>query len=321
MTQPGRVWLKAFWGFDPSEEGYLGFTKEWARTRLIENWRDGDLVLIYGADNRETAKEDRRQALGFLEIEPIEITDTDRSSVLAQQRKIDHGWQNRWTFSVPVRRAWEVGRRIEISNIARETYNSRTARAIASQGMLLSPAEAQRALALPVRQISVFGEPPIDLSKAEEEMLKSFTPSRGIEPTFGKRESEYEDGDTYLYMYYFSGDVPAFLGRDRFSINSKILVKVGYSNNLKRRNSELNCGFPPAMMIGWKLLLQSRAFESAKDAKAAEDQLKAELDRRFESLGGEFFLGDQLAMETVFISAASVTAFKIPGAPRQAAKR
>src|SRR3954453_21542016 len=117
-----RVWLKAFWGFDPSEDGYLGFTKPGARANLIAGWHTGDLVLIYAADSVETAKENRRQALGFLEIEPIEVTDVDRMSAVGLQRKIAMGCRDRWTNAVPVRRAWRVERRIEVSYLAPDTY-------------------------------------------------------------------------------------------------------------------------------------------------------------------------------------------------------
>src|SRR5579872_3719339 len=48
---PARVWLKAFWGFDPASDGYLGFTRPADRDRFITLWQPGDLVLIYGADN------------------------------------------------------------------------------------------------------------------------------------------------------------------------------------------------------------------------------------------------------------------------------
>ena len=70
-----RVWIKSFWGFGPENESYLGFSREGDRTRFIELFRPGDLVLVYGAVAAETAANDRRQALGFLEVEPIPVTD------------------------------------------------------------------------------------------------------------------------------------------------------------------------------------------------------------------------------------------------------
>ena len=44
-----RVWLKAFWGFDPKDEGYLRFTRPGDRGHFLAEARPGDLVLIYGA--------------------------------------------------------------------------------------------------------------------------------------------------------------------------------------------------------------------------------------------------------------------------------
>ncbi len=44
-----QIWLRAFYGFGPEEEGYYGFTHEPNRTTMLGKMRDGDLVLIYGA--------------------------------------------------------------------------------------------------------------------------------------------------------------------------------------------------------------------------------------------------------------------------------
>src|SRR5437763_17166855 len=103
-AMPGnpRVWLKAFWGFDPGDEGYLGFTRPGDRERFLGEARSGDLVLIYGADAKETARQDRRQALGFLEIDPTPISDRERMSPEGLRTKIERGWKDRWTYAVPV---------------------------------------------------------------------------------------------------------------------------------------------------------------------------------------------------------------------------
>ena len=137
-----RVWLKAFWGFDPSAEGYLGFTRSGDRDYFVSEALAGDLVLIYGANAPETDEADRRQALGFLEVDPIPILDRDRLSAEALGRKLKNGWQNRWTFAVPVRRAWKVNRKIEIKHLAPNTYTQGRARVIASRGELMSAEEA-----------------------------------------------------------------------------------------------------------------------------------------------------------------------------------
>lgn len=201
IAGPRRVWLKAFWGFDPGKDGYLGFTRPGDRRRLIEQWQPGDLVLIYGADTPEAEKENRRQALGFLEIEPIETPDIERMSPLGRQRKIDMNCADRWTDAVPVRRAWRVTRRIEAKHTAPITYTHNMARVIAAQGMPLQQAETTTALELPVVPVSVFGEPPVETAVPEQKMQSIVSPSRGLTPTFGTRESQYEDRLNFVRIH------------------------------------------------------------------------------------------------------------------------
>lgn len=306
-----RVWLKAFWGFDPGGDGYLGFTLESDRDRLISEWQPGDLVLIYGAASEETARENRRQALGFLEIDPVPTSDVARSSALAMKRKIDRGYRDRWTYAVPVKRAWRVERRIEVKYVAPDTYDRSAGRVIAKQGKLIRDGEVVRALALPVQAVSVFGEPPVESGGEIERMSDAYRPSRGIHPTFGLRESEIVDGPCCLYMHVFEGDLTSLLGRSSASLSDKIVVKIGYSNDPTRRCGELNLGIPPAAKSRWKEELKSRPFKGASEAKAAEDKLKASFDSSFESLGGEFFLGRREDISSKFISACTAAAFTI----------
>jgi hypothetical protein len=207
-----RVWIKAFWGFTPADEGYLGFTRSGDRDYFIQHALNGDLVLIYGADAPETDTADRRQALGFLEVDPVRIADKARLSPTGLKLKIDNGWENRWTFAVPVRRAWRVSRRIEVKYLAPETYVASRARVIASRGELLTEEETINCLKLPVTPVNVFGEPIIETTYDSREFaLQSlFTPSRGIDPIFGPRIAEYEDSAHYLYMLEMKGDAATY---------------------------------------------------------------------------------------------------------------
>jgi hypothetical protein len=102
-------------------------------------------------------------------------------------------------------------------------------------------------------------------------------------------------------MLRAEGCVPAILGRDPGELRSKSLVKIGFSNFPDRRCAEHNSTLPPASKFRWKLILKSRAFPDGAAAKAGEDRLKAAFDSQFESLGGEFFLGDLATMETQFV--------------------
>lgn len=299
-----RVWITSFWGFDPENEGYLGFTYEGNRDWFLEHWREGDLILIYGANAEMTAPEKRHQALGFLEIEPTLIRDTDRMSEAGYHRKQENNWLDRWTFAFPVIRAAHVTRRISIDHVATRTLVPSQARIIASRGALLTPEETKVALSLPVSRANVFGMPPL----AEEALATTFTPSRGLDPTFGTFEVTRTDSEHFLYALLFDCEPCRVLNRRPFEIGRRVIVKVGYSNDPARRCTDHNDCLPPAAQLKWKLTYQSRGFESGNAAKAAEDILKTDLAMSGESLGREFFLCTKEELSSAFARATQSTA-------------
>jgi hypothetical protein len=315
MPQTPRIWLTSFYDFNPEETGYLGFTKQGDRDSFIKEARKGDLVLIYASGSTETAPDERKQVKGFLEVDLVPIKDSDRASEAAKERKKASGWEDRWTHAVPVRRAWKITCPIEVKNIAPETYNQRAMR-IAVRGELIKEAETTRALQLPVVQTNVFGEPPIALEDNEPRDIGSFfKPSKGIQPAFGKRTSNYVDGECFLYKMIAKGDIGALLGQSSDEIGNKELVKVGYSNDPERRCMELNAGIPPEAVFKWHLEVQSKPFPNGQSAFEAEKHLKAELAQCSESLGGEFFLGTKRDIDTAFYGTPGI-AILITGAYR-----
>ncbi len=242
---PG-IWLRAFYGFDPSTDGYIGWTKETERNWFAENATAGDLFLIYGAESPETDSLNRRQLLGFLQIDLETIRDVDKCSDEGRQRKVSKGWEEKWTHALPVRRAWRIERRIEVYHLLPETYDPKRARFMGREQAKLSPNEVTAILQLPVTEVNVWGEPTVAEQDTEEiRFEKVFQPSSGITPSFGSRKSVYEDGEHWLYMMRYNGDVAAFLGRDKHAVIRKALVKVGYSNDVNRRCLDLNSGIPP----------------------------------------------------------------------------
>ncbi len=309
------VWLRAFYGFEPWETGYIGWSKEPDRNWMLDNASDGDLMLIYGAESTETDKTNRRQLLGFLQIELTPIADIERSSELAKQRKIEKGWQEKWTHGLIVRRAWRIDRRIEVFHLLPDTYDPKRARFMGRDQTKLSSAEVDNILQLPVTEVDVWGEPPIgERGNASVPFQQVFRPSRGLKPSFGNRESVYEDGEHWLYMLRYDGNIAAFLGVDKFSVSRKTVVKVGYSNDPGARYSGLNAGIPPKAKHRWVIWVRSAAYSCGDDAKRAEDVLKREFAKRFESLGGEFFLGDERQLQSQFSSAPSAAEFSISAA-------
>ena len=43
------MWMRAFYGFGPEHDGYVGWTKPAGRDRILREISDGDLILIYGS--------------------------------------------------------------------------------------------------------------------------------------------------------------------------------------------------------------------------------------------------------------------------------
>lgn len=307
-----RIWLKAFWGFNPEQAGYLGFTLESVRNKLIAAYQEGDLVLIYGADVPETERRLRGQALGILEIEPLPTSDREWMSAEAISDKASKGWAERWTFAVPVKRAWRVSRRIAIQYAAPRTDWRIRGRVIASQGELMDEVDAEKVWAWPVREVSVFGRTSLLTSSAEEIAFdQAYSPSRGVAPSFGEILTTRVDGPCCLYLLQFEGDLATFLGRSHLEVRDQKLIKVGFSNDLDRRVSEVNSGFPPSAKARWKMRLKSRPFPSAKDALDAENRLKKAFDCGSASQGREFFLCREKMIDNIFASIASEVAFRI----------
>lgn len=300
------IFLRSFFGFSPEDEGYIGWTRPEHRAHIMEKVKDGDLFLIYGAGVGDTPKAQRRQVLGVLQIDVIPIRDVDKASKEAMALKISKGWGEDWTYALPVRRAWRSAKAIPIDYVARETYDSNAGQAIATWSPELRDADVERVMRLEMIEVPVFGEPPLpEGGLGQAPLIKSFQPSRGLTPSFGEVTSTRVDGDHGLYVMKFDGDVAALLGRPVYSVGKKQLIKVGFSNDVERRCGELNAGLPPAGKFAWRRWLMSQPILTGEEAKLKEDTLKKALDSRAESLGGEFFLGEETIVQAEFAAIAA----------------
>ena len=312
-----RVWLRAFYGFDPEGAGYIGFTHESMREAMMSRMNDGDLVLIYGAVENLTQQDLRAQALGFLEIHRERCSDHERISRASLDWKEERGFQERWTYGIKVRRAWRVKNRVGIATIAPEAYEGKNRFARTTRAILLTDQERGRALSHPVYEVNVFGEPAIatsDLSNGPMERI--LKPSAGPAPSFGPRTSIYDDGENYLYLMLLSADADVLLEPSP-STRGKALCKVGRSNSPKDRLVQINAGFPPIAVVKWHLDQQQK-FETGAIAHDLETKLKAKFAERFQSQMGEFFAGDRKAMVAAFQEFCVANMPKILGAARKA---
>lgn len=168
------IWLRFFFGFSPEEDGYIGWSKDANRKHVLSKASSGDLMMIYGAGSASTSSSDILRVLGFLQIETKPIRDVDKASKKGIQRKRHNGWQDKWTFALPVRRAWRVTQPVRLDQVAFLTYQPEKGQAIAAWSPALEPAEIERALALRVTEVPVFGEPPLELEFVDKPLSEAF---------------------------------------------------------------------------------------------------------------------------------------------------
>lgn len=90
-------------------------------------------------------------------------------------------------------------------------------------------------------------------------------------------------------------------------------MKVERAKEPKQRCATHNAHLPPACAFRWTVSLISRPFPGGEEAKSAEDSLKQMFNDRFESLGGEFFLGDEDSISSAFSEASRPVSFVISG--------
>lgn len=86
LDASSSVWLTGFWGFDPEEEGILGFTDPRDRDRLFSLIGERQLVCIYGAASPETDSKLVHHLLGVLEVERTPIDSWSKMSESAKER-------------------------------------------------------------------------------------------------------------------------------------------------------------------------------------------------------------------------------------------
>ncbi|MEH0074798.1 GIY-YIG nuclease family protein [Pannonibacter sp. Pt2] len=252
-SKPRSIRLRSFYGFSPEEDGYLGWSEEASRDRMLGLVRDGDLFMIYGAASAETSKTERLRVLGFLQIEARPIRDMDKASPIGLKRKRDNGWMEKWCHAIPVVRAWRVDEPMLLETIAPETYRAEAGQSIAVWSPELTPSEIDLALKVKVTEVNVFGEPPIaETAVKKRPLAEVFQPSRAFPGSFGERAAVYEDGPAYLYLARFEGDGFAMMCLPKPAFDKTVLIKIGVSNDVKRREKELNCGFPPLRQAAGK---------------------------------------------------------------------
>jgi hypothetical protein len=298
------VWLTGFWGFDPEEEGILGFTDPLDRDRLFGLIDERQLVCIYGAASPETDSKLVHHLLGVLEVERAPIDSWEKMSNAAKTRNVALGRQQKWRHAMPVRRAWRTNHTLDVKQVFPRSYDPKNGRYIARFGTWLVPQEARWLLEkVPFTQTSVFGEAPITAlngggikTGSIQSLLK---PSQGVFGSFGDRSFEVQDKPHKLYLALFPSSPELLAGRP-VPIGAG-LIKIGISGNVKNRLKALNLSFPQTATIGWRIT-RTAQFLDRSSAADAEATFKAQAIEEFgaSSLGKEFFIMDLSNAEALF---------------------
>lgn len=308
-----RIFITGMWGFNPAREGYVGFTHESTRDRLIEVHQPGDLMLIVGQRGEFSEEGDVGRLLGIVELAPEPILEPQRMSDEAYREKVARFGVDRWRYALPVKRAWSMGREVKANAILPVSYAHKYARSVGPSFRELTPEETASVMALPVRPVSVWGEPDWQFPEDEKPPEATVrTASRGPKPWFGTSQTTRVDGDTKLYLMKLTGCVdalfPALLPQRR----GRVVVKIGRSNDPVRRCSEMNCGFPKDANARWTLE-QVQVFPNADEAHEAEQKLLSDFVMRGCSLGDEFGHIPARELSTLLAAYAGSSAFRISG--------
>ncbi len=307
-----RVFLTGMWGFNSAREGYVGFTKESIRDRLIAEHQPGDLMLIVGQRGEFSEQRDVGRLLGIVELSPVPILEAERMAPETYRDKVARFGADRWKFALPIKRSWVMGREMQASTMLPVSYAHKYARSVGASYRELTPEETTRVLELPVKAVAVWGEPDWrpDQENSDGEMTIINAASRGPRPWFGRSETCRSDGDTKLYLMKLYGCVDALFPKLRPATSQQVIIKVGRSNDPTRRVRELNFGFPKTAQAEWKLE-HVQNFRTADEAHDAEQKLLDHLSGRGCSLGDEFAIIPTKEVSILLAKYAGSSAFHI----------
>ena len=298
MSTLPRIFARTFWGFDPEREAYIGFTEEWRRAYVLSNSEPGDLVLIYGATNENTHPDQVGMVLGFLELTDEVSSAREFSDPAKYQERIDNGQGNRWTHAIRISRAWRCQQKIPVRDVSRELFDNKHQFQRSSGAYQLNDQDAQRAASIRVQEVSVWGSKDnFKETVSNLALVDLLKPSRGVSPGASETLAHTRDFNAkhHVYLAQLQGDVSAVMEGPPAAI-----FKVGLTNNLMRRENELNAGFPMPHVLSWSMLQHL----DVPNRDAAEEMEQALKDffvaQRLRSLGREFFAGRPEVVKAAF---------------------
>lgn len=302
-----EVWVTGMWGFNPELHGYVGFTTEGPRKKFIDKSAPGALMMVIGQNGPKADPRDVGRVLGLVELDPRPVDESECMSPEEYVRKVAEFGKERWRLAMPALKAWRIGREIRASYVAPQTCSARNARAVGASCLRLQEFEVERVLNLPVTPWRVWGQPEWAADEtAHTEVAAKVAVSRGPPPAFGDVTHHREDGENSLYILRLEGCVQRLL--PKADLFGRHVVKIGRSNDVKRRVEEFNCGFPPGSDLRW-VVRSIQKFKNADDAHQAEQDFLSRLSLRHLAIGKEFAIATDKELDLLLAAVAEKSAF------------
>jgi hypothetical protein len=298
-ADPPNVWLTTFFGFEPEKWGFLGFANEGQRKSFLRETKPGALVVIYGHKSK-AAKDQKGQVIGVQQLSHrVNFAKVFMDPAEWVAKEADPETRGKWDIAVKATRAWKVAPESYqlVDDFADESYSLKLAQHIGSQGVRLTPNEAKKLLDMTLVETSVFGEIAIDAASPVlgRDLLQPSKPGPVSQKGFFTREAE---GPKQNYILRLEGNTDGFLG---YPANGHSIVKIGMSVSPATRLDAFNAALP-AGAYAWILIRSNTmdnrpAYENSKLGLEGEKRMREVLSKEGVSLGGEFFLASDDAIE------------------------
>jgi hypothetical protein len=304
-ARPPQVVLTAYWGFDPENWPCLTFTDESRLQYFLNETRPGFFCVIYGNNTSYVSAEMRGRVIGIYQLSHQTGDTEDFLSPSGLKRKRDiQANENSWKYAFRAIRAWQVApdSAPPVADFANESYSPDHGMVISRYGTMLSGAEARKIFDLDLIPRPLFGTEFASDGVLEKgkNALKPSRPGPVSQTSFFSREAE---GPKHLYVLQLEGNSRHFLGHD---CGNQRIVKVGFSKSPATRRDDHNRALPECA-FAWRVLKSTLSegvgpYATSHHAKAGEQEMIRRLLASGKSLGGEFFLADDDAIEAAWLA-------------------
>jgi len=302
---PPNVWLTSFWAWSPKTWGCVGFSDIGRQRTMLREMEEGALWVIYVTKNAPapTPKELKGKIIGIYQLS----LESGHSSTFIEPEQYSN-FAGKWVHAIRATQAWTIseGDRFAIEDFASESYfnenGKNRGRSIGRYGRRLTQAESRKILNLKVKEAEVYQGHQVDDNSPEVRFKDVLTPSKPG-PAFEGMALMDRTKNTKkeLYILKLKGHIGSFLDANDKSLKGHNIIKVGLSYSPASRQCAFNKALP-GNAYEWELLHSTlldkdEIYSCHKVAVAGEQAMVDFLKVDGKSLGGEFFLASDCAIE------------------------